>query len=504
MILPLEAHGVKVISMGFFVPEDTPVIWRGPMLHKAIEQFLGDVYWGDLDFLLCDLPPGTGDVSISLASFIPGASMVVVTTPQEAAHTVAQRAGKMAERTNLRPIGVIENMSWFVCPHCGERELLFGEGGGQLVADTIGVPLLAQVPLQPAMRVGSDTGMPIVVSEPSSPAAVALRESADAVRKAAKTKIGKPLTCDGALSAALKRSASVAVRPLRAPSSDPRPRWGRRPGPLRDRPDHPDDHDEDHHAERRPLRTGQRAEPLVDPQEVLEEPAAPVIAGEQQRRDPFTPRLLDEPPQDREQDPGEDHVVHRGLMDAHALLDDRAQLLVWTPLTTVTCCSVAPVFVRNSLYVPFCRSAGARQRADLAVHGGAKRAAVIGPCEQPRGGLAEVIADDQVADPTDRDPEGQRSDERVGHLEEPQPEPADVDRVRDRGAGDPAEQRDPALPDVDRLDRLRRELRPMREHVEEPRADDGADQRPQDDGVDRAIVDPAAGRDRARTARRRS
>ncbi len=123
MILPLEAHGVKVISMGFFVPEETPVIWRGPMLHKAIEQFLGDVYWGELDFLLCDLPPGTGDVSISLASFLPGASMLVVTTPQEAARKVAERAGKMAERTNLRPVGVIENMSWFVCPHCDERDV---------------------------------------------------------------------------------------------------------------------------------------------------------------------------------------------------------------------------------------------------------------------------------------------------------------------------------------------------------------------------------------------
>ncbi|MGZ8625028.1 MAG: Mrp/NBP35 family ATP-binding protein, partial [Actinomycetota bacterium] len=120
MILPLESHGVKVISMGFFVPEEQPVIWRGPMLHKAIEQFLGDVYWGDLDFLLCDLPPGTGDVSISLASFLPGASMLVVTTPQDAARKVAERAGKMAERTNLRPIGVVENMSWFECPHCGE------------------------------------------------------------------------------------------------------------------------------------------------------------------------------------------------------------------------------------------------------------------------------------------------------------------------------------------------------------------------------------------------
>src|SRR6478736_4245747 len=194
MILPLEAHGVKVISMGFFVPEDTPVIWRGPMLHKAIEQFLGDVYWGDLDFLLCDLPPGTGDVSISLASFIPGASMVVVTTPQEAARKVAERAGKMAERTNLRPIGVIENMSYYVCPHCGEREPLFGEGGGRLAAETLDVPLLAQVPLVPALREGADAGAPIVLRDPSSPASEALREAADAIRKATKSKIGKPLS----------------------------------------------------------------------------------------------------------------------------------------------------------------------------------------------------------------------------------------------------------------------------------------------------------------------
>jgi ATP-binding protein involved in chromosome partitioning len=193
MIMPLEAHGVKVISMGHFVPEDTPVIWRGPMLHKAIEQFLGDVYWGDLDFLLCDLPPGTGDVSISLASFIPGASMVVVTTPQEAARTVAERAGKMAERTNLRAIGVIENMSYFVCPHCGERESIFGEGGGQLAATTLGVPLLAQVPLVPALRAGSDAGEPIVVHDPEAPASVALREAASAIRTLTKSKIGKPL-----------------------------------------------------------------------------------------------------------------------------------------------------------------------------------------------------------------------------------------------------------------------------------------------------------------------
>ncbi|MGZ6543929.1 MAG: Mrp/NBP35 family ATP-binding protein [Actinomycetota bacterium] len=194
MILPLEGHGVKVISMGFFVPEETPVIWRGPMLHKAIEQFLGDVYWGDLDFLLCDLPPGTGDVSISLASFIPGASMLVVTTPQEAARKVAERAGKMAERTNLRPIGVIENMSYYVCPHCGGRDDIFGTGGGQEAADTLSVPLMAQVPLVPALRAGGDTGAPIVVTDPDAPASVALRESAHAVARATKSKVGKPLT----------------------------------------------------------------------------------------------------------------------------------------------------------------------------------------------------------------------------------------------------------------------------------------------------------------------
>ena len=194
MILPLEAHGVKVISMGFFVPEETPVIWRGPMLHKAIEQFLGDVYWGDLDFLLCDLPPGTGDVSISLASFIPGASMVVVTTPQDAARKVAERAGKMAERTNLRAIGVIENMSYYVCPHCGEKESIFGEGGGQEAADTLGVPLMAQVPLVPALRVGADEGVPIVISDPDGPASVALRQAAVTLRQLTKSKVGKPLS----------------------------------------------------------------------------------------------------------------------------------------------------------------------------------------------------------------------------------------------------------------------------------------------------------------------
>jgi ATP-binding protein involved in chromosome partitioning len=193
MILPLEAYGVRIISMGFFVPEETPVIWRGPMLHKAIEQFLGDVYWGDLDFLLADLPPGTGDVSISLASFLPGAQMLVVTTPQEAARKVAERAGKMAERTNLRPIGVIENMSWFVCPHCGERTSIFGDGGGQEAADTLSVPLFGQVPIEPALREGGDIGVPIVVRDPDSPAGSVLREAARSIAQATRTKVGKPL-----------------------------------------------------------------------------------------------------------------------------------------------------------------------------------------------------------------------------------------------------------------------------------------------------------------------
>jgi ATP-binding protein involved in chromosome partitioning len=193
MILPLEAHGVKVISMGFFVPEETPVIWRGPMLHKAVNQFLGDVYWGELDFLLADLPPGTGDVSISMAAFLPGAEMLVVTTPQDAARKVAERAGRMAEQTRLRVCGVIENMSYFVCPHCGEREYIFGQGGGELAADTLGVPLLAKIPLMAELRGGGDAGVPIVVSEPDSAAGQALRLAAGELAKATRTLVGKPL-----------------------------------------------------------------------------------------------------------------------------------------------------------------------------------------------------------------------------------------------------------------------------------------------------------------------
>jgi ATP-binding protein involved in chromosome partitioning len=193
MILPLESHGVRIISMGFFVTEETPVIWRGPMLHKAVQQFLGDVYWGDLDFLLADLPPGTGDVSISIAGFLPGARMLVVTTPQEAARKVAERAGKMATQTHLSVVGVIENMSYFACPHCGERTNVFGQGGGEQAAQTLGVPLLGQIPLMPELREGGDAGTPIVVSQPESAAGSALIEAARQLAKESRTLVRKPL-----------------------------------------------------------------------------------------------------------------------------------------------------------------------------------------------------------------------------------------------------------------------------------------------------------------------
>ena len=195
MILPLEAYGVKVISMGFFVSDETPVIWRGPMLHKALQQFLGDVYWGELDFLLVDMPPGTGDVSLSLATFLPSGSMVVVTTPQDTAAKVAERAGRMAQHPNvkLKLHGVMENMSGFVCPHCDEVTDLFGAGGGRACAEALGVPFLGAIPMQVSLREGSDAGRPIVVNEPDSPAGVALRDLASLLAKSAKTRVGKSL-----------------------------------------------------------------------------------------------------------------------------------------------------------------------------------------------------------------------------------------------------------------------------------------------------------------------
>ncbi|WP_082592684.1 Mrp/NBP35 family ATP-binding protein [Phycicoccus sp. Soil803] len=180
MILPPIAHEVKVISIGMFVPGNQPVVWRGPMLHRALQQFLGDVFWGDLDVLLLDLPPGTGDIAISVAQLIPTAEILVVTTPQQAAAEVAERAGSIALQTHQRIVGVIENMSWLELPD-GSRQEIFGSGGGQAVADSLtravgaDVPLLGQIPLDVNLREGADQGTPVVLRNPESPAAVSLR-----------------------------------------------------------------------------------------------------------------------------------------------------------------------------------------------------------------------------------------------------------------------------------------------------------------------------------------
>jgi ATP-binding protein involved in chromosome partitioning len=180
MLVPPEANGVSCISMGFFVEEDQPVIWRGPMLHKALEQFLTDVFWDDPDFLLVDLPPGTGDIALSLSQFLPRAELYVVTTPQPAAQRVAQRVAYMGDKVNLEVKGVIENMSWFTGDD-GKRYDLFGSGGGAELAERLDVPLLGQVPLVQALREGSDSGRPIMATEPDGEAAGAIRGIAEVI-----------------------------------------------------------------------------------------------------------------------------------------------------------------------------------------------------------------------------------------------------------------------------------------------------------------------------------
>jgi ATP-binding protein involved in chromosome partitioning len=199
MIMPPLAHGVKVISIGMFTKDNTPVVWRGPMLHRALQQFLADVFWGDLDVLLLDLPPGTGDIAISVAQLIPNAEILVVTTPQRAAAEVAQRAGAIALQTRQRLIGVVENMSWLEMPD-GSRNPLFGSGGGQVVAEALtrslgsDVPLLGQVPLDPRLRETGDAGTPLVLTDRSSPASVVLRGIADRLATRSRGLAGKLLS----------------------------------------------------------------------------------------------------------------------------------------------------------------------------------------------------------------------------------------------------------------------------------------------------------------------
>jgi len=173
-IQPLEEHGVKLMSLGFIVERDAPAIWRGPIIMKVIQQFLRDVAWGELDYFLVDLPPGTGDAQLSLTQSIHLDGAIIVTTPQEMAVGDSLRGAKMFERVGVRVVGVVENMSFYVCPHCGERSELFRAGGGERLAKELGVPLLGQVPLQAGVPDLADAGQPVVVAEPRSPAGDAL------------------------------------------------------------------------------------------------------------------------------------------------------------------------------------------------------------------------------------------------------------------------------------------------------------------------------------------
>lgn len=181
LIVPLEAHGFKMISMGNLVADDRPIVMRGPMLHKILNSFLTDVHWEEPDYLLIDMPPGTGDISLSLSQFVPGCSMVLITTPQQAAEKVAERAGHMAVKVGMKVVGVVENMSYLVCGHCGERSYPFGTGGGEELAKTFNAPLLGQIPLDPPMLEMAESGRPAVVALPESLSAKAFEELADAL-----------------------------------------------------------------------------------------------------------------------------------------------------------------------------------------------------------------------------------------------------------------------------------------------------------------------------------
>jgi ATP-binding protein involved in chromosome partitioning len=199
MIMPPTAHGVRAISSGMLKKGNEPLPLRGPILHRLLQQFLADVFWGDLDVLLMDLPPGTGDVAISAAHLVPGSELVVVTTPQLASSEVAERAGSLASQLHQRVVGVIENMAYLPCPHCGERVEVFGAGGGQAVADTLSritgapVPVLGEIPIDTRLREASDAGTPLVLSDPDSPAALELRKIAEQLTGRSRSLAGRQL-----------------------------------------------------------------------------------------------------------------------------------------------------------------------------------------------------------------------------------------------------------------------------------------------------------------------
>jgi ATP-binding protein involved in chromosome partitioning len=193
VMLPVEAHGVRLMSTGFLVEDEAPIVWRGPMLHKALQQFIDQVLWGPLDVLILDLPPGTGDVTLSVLELLPDAALLAVTTPQQAARTVATRVGAMARDTGMPVAGVIENMSHLVCPECGTHSALFGSGGGTRLAQELHVPLLGQVPLDLALREAGDHGVPVVAGSPDSPSALALRAAASALPVVRRSLVGRPL-----------------------------------------------------------------------------------------------------------------------------------------------------------------------------------------------------------------------------------------------------------------------------------------------------------------------
>jgi ATP-binding protein involved in chromosome partitioning len=180
-IVPAESHGVKLISMGFFVPEDTAVVWRGPMVHTAIQQLFRDVLWGELDYLLIDLPPGTGDAQLTLTQLVPLTGAITVTTPQEVALHDVRKGMMMFQKVNVPLLGIVENMSYFLCGHCGERTEIFSHGGGERAAAKLGIPFLGRVPIDPAIRDGGDSGNPIVMADPASPQSAAFREIAQKI-----------------------------------------------------------------------------------------------------------------------------------------------------------------------------------------------------------------------------------------------------------------------------------------------------------------------------------